>query len=275
MRIKIIIAWQLLVQTGNTQIQANWFTYISTCNTNGENGHDHPNMGSFPAKRQHSNHITYTSHTERSMARDNVLNWYNERYHLPYGVHCFPQSHASKGQRSIFNRPSSLPPKSLSILGFMLTCLTHAAETYLIILAMLPCKFARSCSRLYRPGDNVETDCSPNPVSTGDTCGSGAIIHMTGLNQTSFFKIGSCAVSEHVHVLPISTLISATSHTRLQYLVAYTMCTFYKFRVRKSVHQINQPTRCISHSDLLLVVQIPLNMFRASLCPSSGVYQLQ
>jgi hypothetical protein len=26
---------------------------------------------------------------------------------------------------------------------------------------------------------------------------------------------------------------------------------------------------------LLLVVQIPLNMFRASLCPSSGAYQLQ
>jgi hypothetical protein len=27
--------------------------------------------------------------------------------------------------------------------------------------------------------------------------------------------------------------------------------------------------------DLLLVVQIPLNMFRASLCPSSGAYELQ
>jgi hypothetical protein len=26
---------------------------------------------------------------------------------------------------------------------------------------------------------------------------------------------------------------------------------------------------------LLLVVQIPLNMFQASLCPSSGAYQLQ
>jgi len=26
---------------------------------------------------------------------------------------------------------------------------------------------------------------------------------------------------------------------------------------------------------LLFVVQIPLNMFRASLCPSSGAYQLQ
>lgn len=81
-----------------------------------------------------------------------------------------------------------------SYFGFMLTCLTHAAETYLIILAMLPCKFARSCSRLYRPGDNVETGCSPNPVSTGDTCGSGAILHITGLNKTSFFKIGSRAV---------------------------------------------------------------------------------
>ena len=36
--------------------------------------------------------------------------------------------------------------------------------------------------------------------------------------------------------------------------------------------QINQPTGCISLSDLLLVVQIQLNMFRASSCPSSGAY---
>jgi len=33
--------------------------------------------------------------------------------------------------------------------------------------------------------------------------------------------------------------------------------------------QINQPTICISLSDLLLVVQIQLDMFRASSCPSS------
>ena len=38
--------------------------------------------------------------------------------------------------------------------------------------------------------------------------------------------------------------------------------------------QINQPTRCISLSDLLLFVQIQLNMFRASSCPSSGAYKL-
>ena len=38
--------------------------------------------------------------------------------------------------------------------------------------------------------------------------------------------------------------------------------------------QINQPTRCINLSDLLLVVQIQLNMFRAFSCPSSGAYKL-
>jgi hypothetical protein len=116
----------------------------------------------------------------------------------------------------------------------MLTCQTHAVQTYLIILAMLPCKFARSCSRLYRPGDNVETDCSPNPVSTGDTCGSAAILHMTGLNKTSLLQNQELH-SYHkflqflskVHVPPNSTLISATRHTRLQYLVACTTCTFY------------------------------------------------
>ena len=39
--------------------------------------------------------------------------------------------------------------------------------------------------------------------------------------------------------------------------------------------QINQPTSCINLSDLLLVVQIQLNLFRASSCPSSGAYKLQ
>ena len=39
--------------------------------------------------------------------------------------------------------------------------------------------------------------------------------------------------------------------------------------------QTNQPTRCISLSDLLPVVEIQLNTFRASSCPSSGAYKLQ
>jgi hypothetical protein len=38
--------------------------------------------------------------------------------------------------------------------------------------------------------------------------------------------------------------------------------------------QTNQPTRCISLSDLLLIVQIQLNMFRASSRPSAGAYKL-
>jgi len=39
--------------------------------------------------------------------------------------------------------------------------------------------------------------------------------------------------------------------------------------------QIKQPIRCISLSALLPVVEIQLNMFRASHCPSSGAYKLQ
>jgi len=39
--------------------------------------------------------------------------------------------------------------------------------------------------------------------------------------------------------------------------------------------QINQQTRYIILSALLPVVQIELNMFRVSSCPSSGAYQLQ
>jgi len=39
--------------------------------------------------------------------------------------------------------------------------------------------------------------------------------------------------------------------------------------------QINQPTRCNNFSSLLLDVYVQLNMFRASLRPSSGAEQLQ
>ena len=49
----------------------------------------------------------------------------------------------------------------------------------------------------------------------------------------------------------------------------------YKSVRPSSYIQINHPTRCINLSDLLLVVQIQLNMFRASSCPSSGAYKLQ
>jgi len=114
----------------------------------------------------------------------------------------------------------------------------------------------------------------PTPCLPGTLAGPEPSFTWPGLTRLPSSKSGVAQFLSKVHVLPISTLISATSHTRLQYLVAYTMCTFYKFRVCKSVHQINQPTRCISHSDLLLVAQIQLNMFRASSCPSSGAYEL-
>jgi len=48
------------------------------------------------------------------------------------------------------------------------------------------------------------------------------------------------------------------------------------FDVRKSVHhhtiQINLPRRCNTFTSLLLDVYVWLNMFRASLRPSSGAY---
>jgi hypothetical protein len=42
-----------------------------------------------------------------------------------------------------------------------------------------------------------------------------------------------------------------------------------------SVIQVNQPNRFIILLDLLLVVQIQLDWFQASSCPSSGAYKLQ
>jgi hypothetical protein len=38
----------------------------------------------------------------------------------------------------------------------------------------------------------------------------------------------------------------------------------------QNIFQLNQPTRCSNFPSLLLVVQIELNMFLASSCPSSG-----
>jgi len=58
--------------------------------------------------------------------------------------------------------------------------------------------------------------------------------------------------------------------------VPSTLMPRYKFDVRRFVHhhtnQINQPTRCISFTSLLLDVYVWLNMFRASPRPSSGAY---
>jgi hypothetical protein len=54
------------------------------------------------------------------------------------------------------------------------------------------------------------------------------------------------------------------------------LITEIQFDVRMSVHhhtiQINQPTRCISLTSLLLDVCMWLNMFREPLRPSSGAY---
>jgi hypothetical protein len=184
------------VHTGNTQTQRKKFTYIiSTRNTNGENGHDLPNMGLLPAKRQHACEWTQTT------LRIHLIP--SEVWPVPklqvgtHKVFTYPKvltvflSHMQVKDSKLNFRQAIFASSQIFILASNSPCLTHAVETYLIILAMFPSKFARSCSRLYRPGDSVETGCLPNPVWTGDTCGSGA---MTGLNKTSCFKIGSCAV---------------------------------------------------------------------------------
>jgi hypothetical protein len=49
----------------------------------------------------------------------------------------------------------------------------------------------------------------------------------------------------------------------------------YDFLNRSLLFKQIKPTRCTILSDLLLIVEIQLNMFRASSCPSSGAYQLQ
>ena len=65
----------------------------------------------------------------------------------------------------------------------------------------------------------------------------------------------------------------------LKYTVHVFSKVFLTFKVWKSVHhhtiQINQPTRCNNFSSLLLDVYVQLNMFRASLHPSSGAQQMQ
>ena len=58
--------------------------------------------------------------------------------------------------------------------------------------------------------------------------------------------------------------------------ISVNVTNLYNFDVRKSMHhhtiQINQPTRCNSFRSLLLDVYVWLNMFRAPLRTSSGVY---
>jgi len=49
--------------------------------------------------------------------------------------------------------------------------------------------------------------------------------------------------------------------------ILQTPATVYKYKI---LIQISQTTRCINLSDLLLVVQIQLNMFRASSCRPAG-----
>ena len=74
----------------------------------------------------------------------------------------------------------------------------------------------------------------------------------------------------------ITELHAFDSNTIMHLLIPLLALLICRFDVRKSVHhhtiQINQPTRCNSFTSLFLDVYVWLNMFRAPLRPSSGVY---
>ena len=81
-----------------------------------------------------------------------------------------------------------------------------------------------------------------------------------------------CLATMYKHCLTKYRIFQGVAHFTLSMNRA-TLCPILANKLKQ--FQINQPTRCINLSDLLLVVQIQLNMFRASSCPSSGAYKLQ
>jgi hypothetical protein len=88
-------------------------------------------------------------------------------------------------------------------------------------------------------------------------------IFMVLNHRNNFILVLSSKICQEFHHAADALPVSLPTHTRIR-------------AVQQRNHtQINQPTRCINLSDLLLVVQIQLNMFRASSCPSSGAYKLQ
>jgi hypothetical protein len=83
-------------------------------------------------------------------------------------------------------------------------------------------------------------------------------------------KVNSCHAQTSRHVTNVTTRTMVS-----KYFVVMKVL-FIRFDVRQSVHhhmiQVIQPTRCNSFTRLLLDVYVWLNMFRASLRPSSGAY---
>ena len=78
-----------------------------------------------------------------------------------------------------------------------------------------------------------------------------------------------CLLIRTYLLTPTASVVHPTPTVRYRQAAGAHWC--HKIAIRLYIYfQINQPTRCISLSDLLLVVQIQLNMFRASSCPSSG-----
>ena len=75
----------------------------------------------------------------------------------------------------------------------------------------------------------------------------------------------------HCIILKINTLVHLINYTRRREKFMKLKRLIQGLQVRASSYfHLNQPTRCSNFSSLLLVVQIQLNMFRASSCPSSG-----
>jgi hypothetical protein len=119
--------------------------------------------------------------------------------------------------------------------------------TYLIILAMLRCRFAWSCFRLYRPGDNDDTECVPIPVSVEDTRGSTAmLLHMVTVHEHNlyYFPLHTHTVIAGLRFLAISALnihcsCNLLSHQKI--LVAF--CTFCTSPLAPATTQLSAAVR--------------------------------
>ena len=95
--------------------------------------------------------------------------------------------------------------------------------------------------------------------------------HFRNVNRTagSLLLVGKHTVNRAKPQTRSTVLVHTPQFPKeLHYLGCVGPCIFT--RSNESTNQMQQLT-----TGLLFVVQIPLNMFRASLCPSSGAYQLQ
>ena len=106
-------------------------------------------------------------------------------------------------------------------------------------------------------------------------------VHFKQIIRSNFFcKMPPVLVVWKCHmrqtsVVPIYCAIPYIIKQGILLVDNITRYQLYLTETHQKVIQINQPTRCINISSLLLDVYLHLNMFRASSRPSSGAQQLQ